>query len=1176
MTAAPGHGNVSRQPPSTRSRDLPDAACRARIATSLDENLFVEAGAGSGKTKSLVDRVVALVAAGVEMRHIAAITFTEKAAAELRDRIRRAFERGATDASFHDGAWRRFRTALEQVDAAAISTLHAFAQRLLTEHPIEAQLPPNVAVLDEVASEIEFEDRWRRFRDDMLDDPALERTLLLAFAARVRLIDLRHLARLFDDNWDLIEEPQRVPWPATEPPPVDITELLRRLDDVLVERDSCTDAADKLLVHLTDKIEPYAQRLRDAPDEYELLRLLDEKKPSFTSGSGRKQNWPDVKAVRDQLRTAGELRTTLRNQVAVASLQRLAVDVARFTLAAAEERRASGRLEFHDLLVLARRLLRGPNGLEVRAAMRDRYRRLLLDEFQDTDPIQIDLAVLIASPDPAAADQAWWDMAAEAGRLFFVGDPKQSIYRFRRADINLFLRASEAFGPPVPLTTNFRTTPPIIDWINHVFARLIRYEAGSQPAYQPLDPSPARTAPPQGPPVVVMGSEAHGDDPNADTLREREAEDVAEAVLAAAGWRVSGAPQERRERSCLGVTQDSDGKDPVSVPGGDGAETWRAAKLGDIAILLPARTSLPALERALEARGIPYRAETSSLVYSTREVRDLLAAVRALADVTDQLSLVTALRSPLFGCGDDDLFTFKVRYRGSWHLRAPLPADLPDEHPVGAAIRYLRDLHDEAAWLAPSELLDRICRDRRLFELGFAAGGAGVSPALHGRPRDLWRRLRFVVDQARAWSEAEGGTLREYLEWARMQASESTRVAEAILPETDDDSVRILTIHASKGLEFPITIVSGTTTASRGAQARVQAVFPPGQPVGIRVGSSLATPEFEAFKPIDEQMDFHERLRLLYVACTRARDHLVVSLHRKTRKNEPDEQRKYTNAELLLEASQDAPHQVELVSVEGRGEVAGGARPDGKPLPDLERWEAERSAALSASSWRRSLGASDVGKMQAEAALDRELDEDAAAGVEKSPRDLELPPWQKGRYGTAIGRAVHGVLQTVDLATGAGLEEASAAQAAAEGVLGREEVIARLAHAALDSPLVKEAVHHPHWRETYVATSVGERTLEGYIDLLYRAEEGLVVVDYKTASAGADLDRRLEEYRWQGGAYALAVEGATGEAVSRVVFLFLTPGGALERELTDLDAAKEEVRAICLAGGAALPTASTP
>ncbi|MDP9023489.1 MAG: PD-(D/E)XK nuclease family protein, partial [Actinomycetota bacterium] len=286
-----------------------------------------------------------------------------------------------------------------------------------------------------------------------------------------------------------------------------------------------------------------------------------------------------------------------------------------------------------------------------------------------------------------------------------------------------------------------------------------------------------------------------------------------------------------------------------------------------------------------------------------------------------------------------------------------------------------------------------------------------------------------------------------------------------------------------------------------------------------------------------------------------AKDHLVVSLHRKARRTPQTDPRKCTNAELLAQASQDAPHAVDFVSGEG-GTVAAASRARLELLPALEEWEAERDQKLSASSVRRSLAATDVGKL----VLDAELDEEAQAGVEKGPRDLELPPWQKGRYGTAIGRAVHAVLQTIDLATGDGLESAASAQAAAEGVIGREDTIIDLARGALAAGVVNEALRYPRWRETYVAARFDGRTLEGYIDLLFRADDGLVVVDYKTASASADIDRRMAEYRAQGASYALAVEESVGERVSRVVFVFLTPSGPVERELEELDGAKAAVR----------------
>ena len=271
---------------------------------------------------------------------------------------------------------------------------------------------------------------------------------------------------------------------------------------------------------------------------------------------------------------------------------------------------------------------------------------------------------------------------------------------------------------------------------------------------------------------------------------------------------------------------------------------WRPARLGDITVLVPARTSLPFLEEAFDEAGIAFRAETSSLVYASRAVRDLLMVLRAVDDPTNYLHIVSALRTPLLACGDDDLFRFKWERRGRWSYLADQPDTVPLDDPVRAALAYLRSLYDERTWLAPSELLGRITRDRRALELGFA----------EGRPRDVWRRLRFVTDQARAWSEATGGNLRQYLHWVTAQTAEGARVAESILPESDDDAVRILTIHGAKGLEFPITIVSGMSTAPSNRSAPAEVVFPDsGNPdadtVGYKFGSKVTTNEYVEWAP---------------------------------------------------------------------------------------------------------------------------------------------------------------------------------------------------------------------------------------------------------------------------------------------------------------------------------------
>lgn len=1111
-------------------RPVPDQAGRDRISGDLDATLFVVAGAGTGKTTALVQRVIALVSTGrAELGSIAAITFTEKAGAELRDRIRTELERHA-EADGPGGV--RCRDALDQLDSAAIGTLHSFAQRLLSEYPVEAGLPPRVEVLDEVSSQVAFERRWSVFQDAMLDDPSLERTILLLMAAGVKPGALRSLAEAFNDNWDLVEE--RVPETGPEPPPIHPLFASAMESIALVCAEPCRDPTDRLRLRLDD----IATRMADIAritDEFELLEALHPDAPPKWSGFkvgniGKQASFDrDVKTLRQDVREAGEKLSAMRAEVANACARRLGSVIRRFTLDAAVARQRSGRLEFHDLLVLARGLLRhGQHGPAVRARLHQRYQRLLLDEFQDTDPIQIELAVRIAAGEPEstrAGDAPWDEVDVTPGQLFVVGDPKQSIYRFRRADISTFLAAEERFGSGeaglVELTANFRTVQPIVDWVNTTFARLmsepdaVAAPVRSQPNYAALEAT--RPGADGRPPVAVLGRDAHPKRTAADDLRVAEADDVAVTITRAI-------------------------REKWHVDGGQGR--WRHAQLGDVTVLVPARTSLPFLEVAFERAGIPFRSESSSLVYASRAVRDLLMVLRAVDDPTNHLQIVSALRTPLLACGDDDLFRFRRELKGRWSYLADQPHAVPDQDPVRIGLEYLRSLYDQRQWLAPSELLGLIARDRRALELGF----------VEGRPRDVWRRLRFVIDQARAWTEATGGNLRQYLGWVSQQTAEGARVAESVLPETDDDAVRIMTIHSAKGLEFPITIVSGLSTVPSRRRAAAEVVFPPTGEVGYRFGTNVATDEYLAWAPADEQMGLHERIRLLYVACTRARDHLVVSLHRKERARIPEPAGR-TNAELLLDGMASAVDQIpEGASPSDSLRPMTELRPP-PPLP-LPAWRAEWAAAL-----RRASRSSAV----AATALTDEPQPDGGAesdpGLEKRPRDLDLPPWLKGRYGTSVGRAVHGVLQTIDLADGTGLDAAVTAQCEAEAVSDRSDDVRRLVVDALGSPSVKEAASNPHWREVYACTPIEGRILEGYIDLLYRGPDGLVVVDYKT-SASSDLDelgRRLLGYRLQGASYALAVASAAGEPVERVTFVFLTSQGAIELDIPDLATAVADV-----------------
>ncbi|MFW6090297.1 MAG: PD-(D/E)XK nuclease family protein, partial [Actinomycetota bacterium] len=337
------------------------------------------------------------------------------------------------------------------------------------------------------------------------------------------------------------------------------------------------------------------------------------------------------------------------------------------------------------------------------------------------------------------------------------------------------------------------------------------------------------------------------------------------------------------------------------------------------------------------------------------------------------------------------------------------------------------------------------------------------------------------------------------------------------------------TIHASKGLQFPFVIVAGLS--SGGSTQRPLVLWPDSGGCEVRPRSGAATAGYDDADNREKVFEDCERRRLLYVACTRAQHHLAVSLHRVEGKTCP--------AALLAEACRGAVHEV-WAAPESPAPPPARVPVAREPLPSWDEWSARREAALRNGRRREAESATDIAHGRATV----ELPVFVQAGLAKQPRDLELRPWVKGRYGTAVGRAVHGVLQTVDLATGDGVDDLAAGQALAEGVPGMAGEIADAVRAALLSPVVVRAAARPHWRETYVGTVVDGTLIEGYVDLLFRDDDGLVLVDYKTdIVTGADA---VAAYETQLSVYARAVSDAAGEPVTRSVLLFLRPDTAVE------------------------------
>ena len=1112
-----------------------DEAVRYDISHNLDATLFVEASAGTGKTSSLVDRIVNLVASGrATLDRIAAITFTEAAAAELRERVRQRLEEAASAAERATEERERCRQGVADLDQATVCTLHSFAAQLLHERPLEAGLPLGFDTSDEIVAGIKFDEAWNGWLDAVLvEDSPLYAHLALALTLNVTLDHLKGLAREFHANYADLEGST---FAAAEPPEVKAVATLRERwpEAERLCQFSKNGAGDPLYDHVQSRSAPVARLLANQPSGFSYHRQLN-RLLSLSCRRGSQGNWQvdpisgrnACTALKDLLAELHEAATADLAQARQFALAHILNSLKGFVFDYARQRKSEGRAEFHDLLVWARDMLR--DNLEVRDYFRQRFSHLLIDESQDTDPIQGEIAMFLAEAtpeNPAGGERptSWEQVLPEKGRLFVVGDPKQSIYRFRRADVEQMRQLQKSMelagGRSVSLTQNFRSQQPIVAWVNHLFQNWMGEgdsqadDAYLQPAYADMEHRwGAATDSRFGPRVWALAEE---ETPGSmEAVRRLEAADIATLLR-----QIVGQQWQKLNRE---ATDDS------------GEETYQPVSYSDICILIRSRTSLHILERALEAGDIPYRLESASLIFETQEVRDLLNCLRAIDNPADRIAVVAALRSPAFGCSDVDLL--RHYESGGQFDYLTLPGNRP-ESVVSEALAVLRGFHQDRLWEAPAVLIERFIRDRLLLE------AATFQP----RMREQWRRYRFMVEQAGQFSQAGGNSLRAFVEWIHDQISEGARVTEAPVPESDEEAVRVMTIHAAKGLEFPVVILTGINSRPRGSNAPAALFDRQRGTAEARLGSgnsAFTTPGYETLKDREDQMSEAELVRLMYVATTRARDHLVLSLRRSSNSRNGKspahaivghlESRPDLWQPVVL---QDALRQEEPTTDEADAAAEAVAAPE-HSLEARDEWAQRRKSLIDSRGRPVFTAATSLGLQERE---EKPEQEGGQTGE----------PWRRGRAGTSIGRAVHAVLQSIDLATGEGIADRSRAQAMSEGIPGREGDIAVLARAAVNSAIVRRAVASGRlWREVPVATPVGDGFLHGFIDLLFEERDGLVIVDYKTDSVNInEIGEAMERYRLQGGAYAYAMSRATGKTVKEVQFLYLQP--RQEVALTDL------------------------
>src|SRR5881296_1294691 len=828
---------------------LADQSARERIRTDLDTTLVVEAAAGTGKTTELVGRMVAVLMAGRgRLDGMVAVTFTDTAAGELKLRLRGEIERARQEPGRSPQARRLLTDALPQLEEARIGTIHSFCADLLRERPVEAGVDPLFEVApDDVARTLldRAFDRWfeavlagpgpgvRRIlrRRTGEDGPrGLLRAAVHALAERRDFPTSWRRAPGFDRDGAidglLAEMAALAEWAARGNPEDYFTrslaELARFVDDVARAesvRPRDHDGLEADLVRFVRDWHAAWVGFRSAPNGFPKAELREKRDAlkvrldRFIADAGadlapelRDELWPVVE-------TYGELK------------------------------KRAGCLDFLDLLLLARNLVRGKAA--VRRELQRRFTHLFVDEFQDTDPLQAEILVLLAADDPMVDD--WRRARPVPGKLFIVGDPKQSIYRFRRADVALYeevkRRVVDAGGALVELTTSFRAVPEIQEAVNAAFAP--RLDGGSQARYVPL--APFRSGVDSQPALVALPVPApYGD--YRTIVRWKIEECLPDAVAAFVEWlvRESGWTVTERERP----------GERVPLRARHVCLLFRRFRSFRTDVTHP-------YVRALEARHLPHLLVGGTSFHRREEVEAIRNALAAIERPEDELAVFATLRGPLFVLGDAALLAFRER-QGSLHAFRPVPAELPDPlREVAGALGTLRDLHRGRNRRPIADTIGRLLAATR------AHAGLAIWPTGEQALANVTR----LMDLARRAERTGLTSFRAFVEWLAEQ-SEHGEAGDAPIVEEGTEGVRMMTVHGAKGLEFPVVVLADLSCNETPREPRRWVDADRGLCVQQLAGCT--PPELHEHAAEEMAREGEEATRVLYVAATRARDLLVV------------------------------------------------------------------------------------------------------------------------------------------------------------------------------------------------------------------------------------------------------------------------------------------------------------
>jgi len=1106
-------------------REPLDHDVRHRAATELNASVILEAGAGTGKTTVLVSRVMSILRTDVPLESVALITFTEKAAGELKQKIRAEIERELAVAHMTPSWQRVLRESLESLDRATICTIHAFAASMLRERPVEAQIDPRFTTADALQATMLREETWERW----IEEQTAARPAPLARALRrgLKLSQLRDLAFALLAHREIRIQPgPQSDMGSLEAVRRSVPGALEQLDALCA---SCIDRADRMCTQIRE-LHAHVERLRTASGEA-LLGILTEL--PLSASLGNQQHWSppgDLARVRETIRKLAAQRDEACRGVRTALAHELGAWLrAGFNAHYRQAKESRRLLDFEDLLIICRNMLR--DAAPARESFQRRWRCLLVDEFQDTDPLQAEIIFLLASGDPAQSD---WRLTRPApGKLFVVGDPKQSIYRFRRADIEVYeeVRAlvMRSGGVSETLTQNFRTVPSIVSWVNDLFKELIRpvEQTRMQPRYIPIEAYRFEPRHPAGPaaaePRVLLMPPA-----SPQALRAMSADQARREESAATAALIAAALKEEWR---------------VVDPETGQPRTIRPA---DIALLFRTSTAMEIYEETLRRAGIPYQLSGGRRYYQRAELQALQAVILAIASPHDPLAVVSALRSPFFGCSDEELLAHAVS--GDWvYTREAAGAGTPMDKPF----ELLRRLHAERLSRPAAATLED------LYEATGALSLFYLKPDGDQRAANLIKAL----DLARVHEATEAASFSTFARWLARMAAQEYEEAEAPLNEEapergdEDGAVQMMTVHAAKGLEYPVVILCdpGGRPRARAPLAIVERAPAPDAAARLEFAIGAddlqhATSGYEAARGREKLRLEAEAQRLFYVAATRARDYLVIPTFATSQSRGFLASMGATG--FLPAAGGGAEHRGAVVlQPEAFGRLPQPAEPFRLSLADVP--QADVSLSVEKGGWRRALVA-----LLGSPATGRSF-RSPSGEADSRRKDRATPVTARpagSRRARALGLAVHAVLEKIDLATGADMGVMCEEESERAGYPDLAAEARALVERALSSRLIKEALAAPrYFRELPFAAAGDSWITEGRVDLAWESGGGLIVVDFKTdrVDSEADLAAHVDTYMPQAALYAVGLQQATGRPVREVVFHFLRTGADRPIKVTD-------------------------